>query len=183
MAAVHGTHPQLLRSVMDINAGQRLRTVQKVREALGGLDRRRIAILGASFKADTDDTRNSPALELASLLHLEGASVVVYDPVVLAERITEAVPEAAVARSVMSAVQDADAVIVATEWQEFADIDLGALGDVVAQRLIIDARNLLDPVAVRSAGFEYHCLGRPASEGGPVLPSVAKAFAVAGGAS
>ncbi len=183
MAAVHGTHPQLLRSVMDINAGQRLRTVQKVREALGGLDRRRIAILGASFKADTDDTRNSPALELASLLHLEGASVVVYDPVVSAERITEAVPEVAVAGSVMSAAQDADAIIVATEWQEFADIDLDALAGIVAQRLIIDARNLLDPVAVRSAGFEYHCLGRPASEGGPVSRSVPQAFAAAGGAS
>ena len=183
MAAVHGTHPQLLRSVMDINAGQRLRTVQKVRDALGGLDRRRIAILGASFKADTDDTRNSPALELASLLHLEGASVVVYDPVVPGDRIKDVVPDVDVAASVFAAADGADAIIIATEWQEFLDMDLDVLARAVSQRLIIDARNLLDPAAVRSAGFEYHCLGRPAREGGPVArPIVQSMHAAAGGA-
>jgi UDPglucose 6-dehydrogenase len=182
MAAVRGTHPQLLRSVMDINSGQRHRTLHKVREALGGLDGRRVAILGAAFKAHTDDIRNSPALDLAALLRLEGAEVVIYDPVVPADRIAAAVPDVAVAESTRLAVMHADAVIVATEWPEFRELDFGVLAGLVAQRLVVDARNVLDPEHVRGAGFEYHCLGRPTVEGGP--RSVLEPFALtpAGGA-
>jgi UDPglucose 6-dehydrogenase len=167
MAAIHGTHPQLLRSVMEINAGQRHRTVRKLRDALGGLDRRRIAILGAAFKADTDDTRNSPALELASLLALEGARVVVYDPVVPGDRIIGAVPDVEVASSLEHAAAGADALVLATDWPVFREMDFRALAGSVAQRLIVDSRNYLDACAVRAAGFEYHCIGRPALEGGP----------------
>ena len=167
MAAIHGTHPQLLRSVMEINSGQRLRTVHKVREALGGLDGRRVAIFGAAFKADTDDIRNSPALELASLMQLEGAEVAIYDPVVPPERIQAVLPQATVAGSAVGAARGADAVVIATDWPEFRTVDLAALGATVAQRLIVDARNYLDHEAVRRAGFEYHCIGRPHLEGGP----------------
>jgi UDPglucose 6-dehydrogenase len=183
MAAIHGTHPQLLRSVMEINAGQRHRTLAKVRDALGGLDRRRIAILGAAFKADTDDTRNSPALELASLLALEGAIVVVHDPVVPADRITAAVPDAEVAGTLDDAVRGADAIIVATDWPQFATADLARIARLVSQRLLIDARNSMDGYAARRAGFEYHCIGRPALEGGPLGQPQFEVVAAAGGAS
>jgi UDPglucose 6-dehydrogenase len=181
MAAIHGTHPQLLRSVMEINAGQRHRTLHKVRDALGGLERRRVAILGAAFKADTDDTRNSPALEVASLLALEGADVAIYDPVVPAAKIEAAVPDAEVAASVAEATEGADAIVVATEWAEFARLDFGALASTVAQRLVVDARNIVDAEAARQAGFEYHCIGRPGLEGGPTAIKPIDLFSAAGG--
>ncbi len=180
MAAIHGTHPQLLRSVMEINGGQRMRTVQKVREALGGLDGRRVAILGAAFKANTDDIRNSPALELAGLLQLEGASVAIFDPVVAPARIAAVAPNATVAHSALEAARGADAVIIATDWPEFREIDLARLATLVAQRLIVDGRNFLDPESVRAAGFEYRCLGRPGVEGGPI--QMRARLAVVGGA-
>ena len=168
MAAVHGTHPQLLRSVMEINSGQRLRTVQKVRQALGGLEGRRVAILGAAFKADTDDIRNSPALDLASLLLLEGAEVAIFDPVVPGDRVARAVPNARVAASAIDAAVDADALILATDWPEFRDIDLTVLAATMRNNVIVDARNFFEPSKVRAAGFEYRALGRPGVEGGPI---------------
>ncbi len=182
MAAVHGTHPQLLRSVMEINTGQRHRALAKVRDALGGLDRRKVTILGAAFKADTDDTRNSPALELASLLALEGAVVTVFDPVVPAERITGAVPDAIVAASLEDAARDADALVVATDWPDFVRADLRALARLAGQRLLIDARNCMDGEAARLAGLEYNFIGRPSLEGGPALPPQLEIVSAAGGA-
>jgi UDPglucose 6-dehydrogenase len=165
-----------LRSVIEINTGQRHRTLHKVRDALGGLEMRRIAIFGAAFKAHTDDTRNSPALELASLLRLEGAEVAIYDPVVPASRIESAVPGVVAASSCLDAAREADAIVVATDWPEFTGLDFVRLGKVVAQHHIVDARNVLDPEAVRRAGFEYHCIGRPGNEGGPIrVPAVAVA--------
>ncbi len=181
MASVHGAHPQLLRSVIEINNDQRLRIVQKAREALGGLEERRILVLGAAFKADTDDTRNSPPLEIANLLLLEGAEVVIHDPVVDAGRIRSAVPGAAVASDAVEGARDCDAIVIATDWPQFAALPLDAVSRIMRGRLIIDGRNLLDPLAVRAAGFEYRCVGRPSFEG-PAM-SMPLAAAAAGGAS
>ncbi len=171
MAALHGTHPQLLLSVMEINRGQRLRTIQKLRDALGDLEGRRVALLGAAFKANTDDIRNSPALELASLLLLEGAEVVIYDPVVSSASIASVLPTAHIATSVLEAGRHADAMILATDWPEFKTIDFDALATMMKRQLIVDARNSLDPLTVRKAGFEYRALGRPSVEGGPLAPA------------
>jgi UDPglucose 6-dehydrogenase len=182
MAAVHGTHPQLLRSVMEINAGQRHRALARVREGLGGLDRKRVAVLGAAFKANTDDTRCSPALELASLLCLEGASVVIYDPVVPPERIRSLVPDAEAAATLPDAARDVDAMVIATEWPEFGSMDLRALAKVVRGRLMVDARNVVDAEAARAAGFEFSCIGRP-GRGTEAEDETVLAAAAAGGAS
>jgi UDPglucose 6-dehydrogenase len=165
MAALHGTHPQLLRSVMEINSDQRLRTIQKLRSALGELEERRILILGAAFKANTDDIRNSPALELARLLALEGAEVVMHDPVVSAGRIAAACPSVTVASTPEEGAIDCDAIIVATEWSQFRELDFEHLGARMNSRVIVDGRNCLDPDQLRLAGFDYRCLGRPAAEG------------------
>ncbi|GAB4336540.1 MAG: UDP-glucose/GDP-mannose dehydrogenase family protein [Dehalococcoidia bacterium] len=164
MAAVHGTNPQLLRSVIDINKDQRLRVVRKLRMALHGLEGRRILILGAAFKPDTDDIRNSPALELAELLRLEGAHVAVYDPVVPAERIHVEAPEVDVVPSADQGAEGADAIVIATDWPQFHELPLDVLGRVMAQRVLFDARNFFAPAAVREAGFAYLCMGRPAVE-------------------
>ncbi|MFN0095113.1 MAG: UDP-glucose dehydrogenase family protein, partial [Dehalococcoidia bacterium] len=164
MAAVHGAHPQLLRSVMDINSDQRLRVVQKVRQLVGGLDGVRVAVLGAAFKPDTDDIRNSPAIDLVALLTLEGANVRVYDPVVPAERLAMALPRTTVAESLLSAVAGAEIVVIATEWEEFRRMDLRAAGAAVARRNLVDTRNCIDPRAASDAGWTYRCVGRPGAE-------------------
>ena len=168
IAAAQGTHPQLLRSVMDINNDQRRRVLQKVRQALGTLENKRVLVLGAAFKPFTDDTRCSPALELADLLQLDGAEVVVYDPEVTADHITREFPWLLVADDLMSGARGADALVLATEWPEFRAMPLEAMGLVMANRLVVDARNYLDPPAVRAAGFEYRCIGRPVAERGDV---------------
>ncbi|MGE5595167.1 MAG: UDP-glucose dehydrogenase family protein [Hyphomicrobiales bacterium] len=164
MAAVHGAHPQLLRSVMEINADQRFRTVQKLRQALGTLEGVRVGILGAAFKANTDDTRNSPALELATLLHHEGAEVAIYDPVVPPDRIRAGAPNARPAATPLAAADGAEALVVATDWPEFKTLDLRPLRVVMTGSLLVDARNCMDPARVRRAGFQYRCVGRPALE-------------------
>lgn len=165
MAAVHGTHPQLLRSVMEINSDQRLRTVQKIRVAIGGdLERRRILVLGAAFKNDTDDIRNSPSIELAKLLQLEGADVAIYDPVVPADRIIRDAPTLRIAETINHGAFGAHALIVATPWPEFRNINWAEVGELMARRTIVDARNYLDASVVREHGFSYSCIGRPALE-------------------
>ena len=182
MASLHGTHPQLLRSVMDINTGQRLRTVQKVRGALGGLEGKRVAILGASFKADTDDIRNSPAIDLANLLILEGATVAIFDPVVPGARIETAAPGVEAAGSAMAAASGSDALVLATDWPEFKELDLRDLRQSMRHDVLVDARNFYPATRARAAGFEYHCIGRPSEEGAPLRALRPMTLAAVGGA-
>ncbi len=164
LAAAHGAHPQLLRAVMQVNQDQRRLVVSKVRAALGDLERRRVLVLGAAFKPGTDDTRFSPAIELAQLLQTEGAEVVVHDPVVSAERILSLAPGVRVADDIVSGAEGADAIVVATEWPQFRALPFAELAAVMRERVIVDGRNLLDPAAVAAAGFQYRCVGRPAVE-------------------
>jgi UDPglucose 6-dehydrogenase len=160
MAAIHGTHPQLLRAVIDINSDQRLRTVQKVLNYLGQLEGRKVAVLGATFKAHTDDTRNSPAVELANHLFHEGAAVAIFDPVVQPAKLALEVPTAQVCASLAEAARDADAVLIATDWPEFVELDFAWLRGLVSTPLLVDARNCLDPAAITAAGFHYEGIGR-----------------------
>lgn len=165
MASVHGTSPQLLRSVIDINSQQRLRMVQKLRHSLGSLEGASILILGAAFKGDTDDIRHSPSLELANLLSHEGAEVRVYDPVVTTQRILEAAPLCEPVGGILEGAQDCDAIVIATEWRDFAALDFAQLGALMRGHLVLDTRNFVSGDAVRSAGLEYRCVGRPSKEG------------------
>lgn len=178
MAEAHGAHPQLLRSVSEINHHQRLRIVSKLRGALGSMDGQRVLILGASFKADTDDTRNSPALELARLLLLEGVEVVVHDPVVSKEQVERSAPGALYAETVADGAMGADAIMLATDWQDYRALDLHALRRQMDGALLVDGRNVLDGHAARAAGFRYRCIGRPGMEGEPLEESVRTPVAV-----
>lgn len=166
MAAIQGAHPQLLRSVMDINTDQRIRCVQKVMCRLGNLEGHRVTVLGATFKSGTDDTRNSPALELAELLYYHGASVVVYDPVASAAAIQTAAPNVSIALSLCEAVHESDALVVATDWPEFKELDFTAIRGLVNTPVVVDARNCLDAQRVEAAGFSYDCVGRPSLSSG-----------------
>jgi UDPglucose 6-dehydrogenase len=149
----------LLQQVDEINMSQRLRVIDLAIEACGGsVLNRRIGVLGAAFKPLTDDVRDSPALNVAAALHLRGAQVVVYDPEAN-ETAQRMFPTLIYAESIEEAASNSDALLVLTEWKEFAVTDPAALLELVASPVIIDARNCLDADAWRSAGWHLTGLG------------------------
>jgi UDPglucose 6-dehydrogenase len=150
-----------LREVDAINQRRRARTVDLAREELGGsFSGRTVAVLGASFKPDSDDIRDSPALDVAAAIHERGARVRVYDPKAMANAAAR-FPALEYAASATEACTGADAVLHLTEWSEFRAIDPVELAGVVSQRVVVDGRNALDPVRWREAGWTYRALGRP----------------------
>ena len=150
-----------LREVDSINMRRRVRMVDLAREVCGGsIVGRNVAVLGAAFKPDSDDTRDSPALNVAMQMHLQGAHVVVTDPRAV-ENARRTAPELKFAATVEEAVQEADVVVLLTEWREYRDLDPRALGSHVAHRRVLDGRNALDPAVWRDAGWTYRALGRP----------------------
>ncbi len=150
-----------LREVDAINGRRRARMVDLAREQCGGsLTGRRVTVLGAAFKPNSDDVRDSPALDVAAAAQLAGASVVVHDPKAIPA--AKAVrPELSYADTVEEAVAGADVVLHLTEWAEYRALDPAVVGRLVAQRHIIDGRNALDPVRWQSAGWVYRAPGRP----------------------
>src|SRR5699024_3560147 len=149
-----------LREVDAINTRRRERAADLVREACGGsVSGRRIAVLGATFKPNSDDIRDSPGLYVAAGLPREGAIVVVTDPHGL-DNARRAFGQLGYEGAVTGAVRDADVVLLATEWPEYAGLDPPALAGLVAERTIVDARNVLDADHWRSAGWTYRALGR-----------------------
>ena len=159
MAAVNGCHPQLLRAVMEINRDMRRSILRKLRAQLGDLRGSRIAVLGVSFKPNTDDVRDAPAIEIIRLLQSEGAEVSAYDPVAL-EKAAAELNGIEFASDPYEALRDADAVFVATEWNEFHEIDWDRGGRAMRKRIMVDGRNLYDPDAMEDHGFTYVGVGQ-----------------------
>ena len=150
-----------LREVDAINLRRRSRMVDLAREQCGGtLNGKRVAILGAAFKPDSDDIRDSPALDVAHAARLEGATVTVHDPKALPGA-RRSHPDLNYADAIEDACIDADVVLHLTKWQVYREIDPARLAGVVARQHIIDGRNALDPVLWRQAGWTYRALGRP----------------------
>ncbi|MFF2201678.1 UDP-glucose dehydrogenase family protein [Streptomyces sp. NPDC058145] len=151
-----------LREIDSINMRRRGQMVEMAREALGGGSflGKRVAVLGAAFKPDSDDVRDSPALNVAGQIHLQGGQVTVYDPKGMANA-RKVFPTLGYADSALEAVRGADVVLHLTEWREFRELDPAALGEVTAARLILDGRNALDPERWRRAGWTYRAMGRP----------------------
>lgn len=159
MAASSGVNARLLRAANEVNQEQHRWVSRKLQGHFGALPGRRVALLGLTFKPDTDDLRSSPAVEIAAGLAREQVHVRAFDPVVRSvpadvAHFIDLAPDPA------SAARDADAVILATEWPQFRQLDLGALGDVMRERLFLDGRNFLEPEQVRAAGFQYVGVGR-----------------------
>lgn len=149
-----------LREVDAINMRRRVRMVDLAREELGGsIQGRRIAVLGAAFKPDSDDVRDSPALNVAAQLSLQGADVVVTDPQAAANA-QRKWPDLRVVADTDAALRDAELVLVLTEWREYVDLDPAAVGDLVAHKRVLDGRNCLDAERWRAAGWTYRALGR-----------------------
>lgn len=159
MAVLRGTHPQLLQAVMEINRNQRRRVVFKLRRALGRLDEKVIGILGLSFKPNTDDIRDAPALEVIHLLQNEGAVIRAYDPQAM-ENARQSLQRVTLCKNPYEVAEGADAIILATEWNEFKQIDFERLRALMKQPIIVDGRNAWDPVKLREIGFTYFGVGR-----------------------
>jgi UDPglucose 6-dehydrogenase len=159
MAVLHGTHPQLLQAVMDINRNQRRRVVYQLRKALGSLDEKTIGVLGISFKPNTDDIREAPVLEVIHLLENEGASIRAYDPQAM-ENAAATLPRITLCNNPYEVAQGADALLLATEWNEFKQLDFARIYGLMRQPILMDGRNAWDPEQVRSLGFTYFGVGR-----------------------
>ncbi len=150
-----------LREVDNINMRRRVHVVDRAREDLGGsFLGMRVGVLGAAFKPNSDDVRDSPALNVAGQIQLHGAQVTVYDPRAV-DNARRLFPTLGYADSAVEACRGAHLVLHVTEWQEFREMDPSVLSAVVDERRIIDARNALDPGRWREAGWSYRSLGRP----------------------
>jgi UDPglucose 6-dehydrogenase len=156
----------LLREVERINEEAVVAVALKVKDALWNLEGKRVALLGLSFKPETDDVRFSPAIALARILLDEGADVVGYDPVALHNAKSEE-PSLELAHSAYEAAAGAHCVVVCTEWDEFGALDPHRLREEMAHPIVVDGRNVFDSCAMSEAGFHYYPTGRP-----PVSPSV-----------
>jgi UDPglucose 6-dehydrogenase len=152
---------KLLREVLRINDEQRHLVVEKLRHALESLEGRRIALLGLSFKPNTDDLRNAPALVIVEALKAAGARVAAYDPRSMEKARQHAeLVDVDLCGDVYQVVADADALVVTTEWAEFQALDLPRIRAAMRRPVVIDGRNIYDPARMRRLGFEYHGIGR-----------------------
>ncbi|MFC5805561.1 UDP-glucose dehydrogenase family protein [Streptomyces formicae] len=151
-----------LREVDSINMRRRGHMVELAREAVGGGSflGKRVAVLGAAFKPDSDDVRDSPALNVAGQIHLQGGQVTVYDPKGM-DNARKVFPTLGYAKSALEAVRGADVVLHLTEWREFRELHPAELGEVASRRIMLDGRNALDGAKWREAGWTYRAMGRP----------------------
>jgi UDPglucose 6-dehydrogenase len=157
---------RLLKSVAEINRERAARLVEMVRKVLSPLDGKTVAVLGLAFKPNTDDMREAKSVEVIQQLHAAGASIRAYDPVA-ADNARALLPAGVTfSPSPYEAAQDADAVVLITEWNEFKFLNLERLRGVLRQRVIFDGRNIWEPERMRRLGFEYYSIGRK-----PVIPA------------
>ena len=149
----------LLKEVQRINKDQRKRFVKKIEEALWVPKGKTIAVWGLAFKPNTDDLREAPSIDIIGSLLKEGASIKAYDPVAM-ERMKEIFPDITYCKNPYEAAQDADAIVLVTEWNEFKQIDLKKIKNSVKYPLIVDGRNVYAPEDMEALGFHYISIGR-----------------------
>src|SRR5438046_1221365 len=156
----------LLKEVQRINGAQKERFLKSMRDTLWVLREKKIAVWGLTFKPDTDDIRSSVAIELVADMLREGAQVSVYDPKGMerAREISE-IKSARFCENALDAVDGAEALVIATEWEEFANVDLAVVKEKMTTPIVFDGRNLFDPSTMAKVGFRYHSIGRT-----PVTP-------------
>lgn len=173
-AALAGIPSPLLAAVDDINHRRRTEFVARIRELLGGtLEGCRVALLGLTFKPETDDLRDAPALDIARELLAEGATVVAYDPMPSArERSAAAVSGLELAETAMAAITGANAIGLVTEWREFRDLDWHAARRAAAGDVLVDGRGTLEPAMMTAAGFVYAAFGRGVQGGTPPAEAI-----------
>jgi len=154
-----GVDFSLLKEVEKINYKRIEYFVEKIRRALWVIKGKQIAVLGLAFKANTDDIRFAPAIDLIHQLVAEGARVCAYDPEAM-QKARTLLPQVEMPASAYEAAKDAEALVIATEWKQFRELDWARVRDVMTRPLVLDARNLLNPREMKALGFEYHSVGR-----------------------
>ena len=152
-------HPELLHAVMDINRDQRMLVIDKLRDCLEELPGRTIGLLGLSFKPNTDDMREAPSLDIAKVLLAAGAEVRGYDPAAV-ERSRMLLPGVEYLKDAYQVAAGADALVLVTEWNEFRQLDMARIKQLMRRPIIIDGRNIYDPSLMRELGFTYRGIGR-----------------------
>ena len=160
LAERHGVNFNLLVEAERVNREQMDRFVEKIRRALWVVKDKAIGVLGLAFKANTDDIRFAPAITLIERLLAEGAKIRAYDPQAV-EKARAAMPQIEYGADAYAVAQDAEALLIATEWEEFRTLDWKRVHKAMARPLVLDGRNLLVPAEMKALGFEYHSMGRP----------------------
>ena len=151
---------ELMKAVMRINFEQPKRFVAKMKQVLGTLDGKIVAVLGLAFKPNTDDLRDAKSLEVIEGLLAENATVRTYDPIAM-DNTRKIFPHIQYCDNAYQSAAGAHALAVVTEWNEFKFLDLARVKETMAEPIIFDGRNIYDPQRMRRLGFEYHCVGRP----------------------
>jgi UDPglucose 6-dehydrogenase len=155
-----GSPLAIVDAVIDVNARQHVRMVDKIAACLDGdVAGKTIGVLGLSFKPETDDTRESPAIAIVRALTARGARVQAYDPQAM-DAVRKELPELELCGDAYAACRGAEALVIMTEWNQFRMLDLERVRSLLARPLIADLRNIYDPTPMRAAGFEYVCVGR-----------------------
>ena len=159
MAEELGHDPHILNSVMAVNSRRRSLIVERLLEMLGSLKGHTIGLLGLAFKANTDDMREAPSLDIAEELLAAGATVRAFDPVAM-DVARKLLPKVDMASDAYELAQGADALLVITEWNEFKNLDLERIRDSMRQPLLLDGRNIYQPEMMQKLGFNYQGVGR-----------------------
>jgi UDPglucose 6-dehydrogenase len=160
IAEKNGASLGIVKSAVEANEQQKGRMVEKIREALGGLEGKSVAVLGLSFKPNTNDMREAPSVYIIENLLKGKATVRAFDPVALDDARQVFAKRVKYARSAYDCVKGADAVIIVTEWNEFRNLDLGRIKNLLKSPNFFDLRNIYEPEKMRKLGFNYHCVGR-----------------------
>lgn len=159
IAEKHGYRFEIIRSVMKVNEKQKERMVEKIKEAMGTLKGKNIAVLGLSFKPNTDDLREAPSIKILSALQREGAKIRAYDPKAM-EGAKKLFKKIECGKDAYDVAKGSDALLIITEWSQFRNLDLNRLKKLMKTPVFIDLRNIYDPPKVREMGFKYFAVGR-----------------------
>jgi UDPglucose 6-dehydrogenase len=166
MANVQGKHPQLLEAVMQINSDARRSIVAKTRSIIGNsngklksLEGKTVGVLGLAFKANTDDIRESQPVDIIRMLQADGASVKTYDPVAM-ENAGRMLKNVKLCEDAYEVAEGCDALIMATDWNEFKNLDWDKIKKAMKNPVLVDGRNMYDPAKMREIGFTYRGVGR-----------------------
>jgi UDPglucose 6-dehydrogenase len=159
IAEDHNVTPKVLHAVVNVNNYQRQRIMEKVEEELGDLNGKRVALLGLAFKENTDDLRESPAMSIAEHLLAGGANVHAFDPVAM-DNAAKALPALKMCQDAYEAAEGADALVIATPWNEFKNLDMERILPTMNTPVLIDGRNLFEPDLMKAMGFRYRGVGR-----------------------
>ncbi|MCH9674830.1 MAG: UDP-glucose/GDP-mannose dehydrogenase family protein [Gammaproteobacteria bacterium] len=161
-AQEHGVPSRIVEAVVEVNAAQRARMVQKIRTALGGSEAgKRLAVLGLTFKPETDDMRDSPSLAILPALIEKGAAVCAHDPQGVEEAKALLPVEVSYEGDIYETIRGADAIVLVTEWNAYRGLDLARVRTLMRGDVFIDLRNVYEPAEMAQAGFDYVCVGRP----------------------